>query len=224
VNEITGVGVATRVSSGFLPGTRLGAADTSSERVLSDIAGAPWSMVKDTMSNVAPFVSGVAHGDWRQAADAIRAGSPIAVRNVVKGAEQLSTGYASDSRGRKTVDVSTIDGLLQLTGLSSAAVTKASDMESIIIQTKAFYTQVSKDLETRLVKAYRDGDTEQINRIISLKTKWNEQNPTMPILANPAATRRDIMLAGVPLNRREQILLGRRLGGEFSDVTTHMAQ
>lgn len=224
VNEITGVGVATRVSSGFLPGTRLGTADTSSERVLSDIAGAPWSMVKDTMSNVAPFVSGVAHGDWRQAADAIRAGSPIAVRNVVKGAEQLSTGYASDSRGRKTVDVSTIDGLLQLTGLSSAAVTKASDMESIIIQTKAFYTQVSKDLETRLVKAYRDGDTEQINRIISLKTKWNEQNPTMPILANPAATRRDIMLAGVPLNRREQILLGRRLGGEFSDVTAHMAQ
>ena len=91
-------------------------------RVLSEIAGAPYSMVQDTMSNVGGFVSGVATGDWQKAADALRAGGPIAVRNAIKGAEQLSQGYASDSKGRKVADVSTVDGLLQLTGLSSAAV------------------------------------------------------------------------------------------------------
>jgi len=222
VNEITGVGVATRVSGGLLPGTRIGAADATEGRVLSEMAGAPYSMVHDAMSNVGGFVEGVAKGDWMKAADAMRAGGPIAVRNAVKGAEQLSSGYASDSKGRKVADVSTLDGLLQLTGLSSAAVAKMNDMQSIIIQTKAFHTQVSQDVQNRLVKAYRDGDHERVQETLDFAAKWNEQNPAMPILPNPSATRRAIALAGMPLNRREQALLGRRLGGAFADVTDQM--
>ncbi|MDD3885174.1 MAG: PLxRFG domain-containing protein [Gallionella sp.] len=224
VNEITGVNIATRVSGGLLPGTRIGAADATEGRVLSEIAGAPFSMVQDTMSNVGGFVSGVATGDWQKAADALRAGGPIAVRNAVKGAEQLSQGYASDSKGRKVADVSTVDGLLQLTGLSSAAVQKMNDMQSIIIQTKAFHTQVNQDMQNRLVKAYRDGDQERIRETLDFAAKWNEQNPAMPILPNPSALRRQIALAGMPLNRREQVMLGRRLGGAFADVTDQMAE
>jgi hypothetical protein len=224
VNEITGVNVATRVSGGLLPGTRIGAADATEGRVLSEIAGAPYSMVHDTMSNVGGFVSGVATGDWQKAADAMRAGGPIALRNAVKGAEQLSQGYASDSKGRKVADVSTVDGLLQLTGLSSAAVQKMNDMQSIIIQTKAFHTQVNQDMQNRLVKAYRDGDQERIRETLDFAAKWNEQNPAMPILPNPSALRRQIALTGMPLNRREQVLLGRRLGGAFADVTDQMAE
>lgn len=100
VNEITGIGVATRVSSGFIPGTRIGAADADKGRVLAEIAGAPFSMLHDALSNAVPLVSAATGGDWRRAADALRAGGPIAARNLVKGAKQLSTGYASDSRGR----------------------------------------------------------------------------------------------------------------------------
>ena len=224
VNEITGVNVATRVSGGLLPGTRIGAADATEGRVLSEIAGAPFSMVQDAMSNVGGFVSGIATGDWQKAADAMRAGGPIAARNAIKGAEQLSQGYASDSKGRKVADVSTVDGLLQLTGLSSAAVQKMNDMQSIIIQTKAFHTQVNQDMQNRLVKAYRDGDQERIRETLDFAAKWNEQNPAMPILPNPSALRRQIALAGMPLSRREQVMLGRRLGGAFADVTDQMAE
>lgn len=224
VNEVTGVNVATRVSSGLLPGTRLGAADADQGRVLSDIAGAPYSMVRDTLANIGGLVGGVATGDWQKAADALRAGGPIAVRNAIKGAEQLSQGYATDSKGRKLADVTTLDGLLQLTGLSSATVAKMNDLNSIIIQTKAFHTQVSQDMQNQLVKAYRDGDQERIRHILDLRAKWNEQNPTMPIMPNAAATRRAIIMAGVPLDRREQMLLGRRMAGAFSDVTGQMAE
>jgi hypothetical protein len=224
VNEITGVGIATRVSGGLIPGTRIGAADASEGRVLSDIAGAPYSMVKDALSNVGGAISGIATGDWQKTADALRAGGPIAVRNAIKGAEQLSSGYASDSKGRKLADVSTLDGLLQLTGLSSAAVAKMYDMQSIIVQTKAFHSQVSQDMQNQLVKAYRAGDQERIREILDLRAKWNEQNPTMPIVPNLTATRRAIALAGMPLNRREQILLGRRMGAAFADVTEQMGE
>jgi len=218
VNEITGVGIATRVSGGLLPGTRIGAADATEGRVLSEIAGAPYSMVQDTMSNVGGFVSGVATGNWMKAADAIRAGGPIALRNLVKGAEQLSSGYASDSRGQKVTDVSTLDGLLQLTGLSSAKVTNMQDHNSIVIQVKAFHTQVSQDMQKQLVEAYRSGDTEKQAEIMDFASKWNAQYPNMPVLPNASAVRRAIMLADVPLDRRAQMLLGRRMRGEFGDI------
>jgi hypothetical protein len=218
INEITGVNIATRVSGGLLPGTRLGTADTPADRALSDIAGAPYSMVKDTMSNVGGFVSGVATGDWMKAADAIRAGGPIALRNVVKGSEQLSRGYASDTKGRKVTDVSTLDGLLQLTGLSSAKVTNMQDHNSIVIQVKAFHTQVSQDMQEQLVRAYRDGDTAKQQELIELRNKWNAQYPNMPIMPNAAAVRRAIMLSNVPLDRRSQLLLSRRMRSEFNDV------
>ncbi len=163
-------------------------------------------------------------GLYQAEGDALRAGGPIAVRNAIKGAEQLSSGYASDSKGRKLADVSTLDGLLQLTGLSSAAVAKMYDMQSIIVQTKAFHSQVSQDMQNQLVKAYRAGDQERIREILDLRAKWNEQNPTMPIVPNLTATRRAIALAGMPLNRREQILLGRRMGAAFADVTEQMGE
>jgi len=218
VNEITGVGIATRVSSGLLPGTRIGTADTAPERVLSEMAGAPFSMVKATMSNVGGFVSGVATGDWTKAADAVRGGGPIALRNLVKGAEQLSSGYASDTKGRKVADVSTLDGLLQLTGLSSAKVTNMQDHNSIVVQTKAFHTQVSQDMQEQLVRAYRDGDTAKQQEITEFARKWNAQYPNMPLVPNPAAIRRAIQLANVPLDRRAQMMLSRRMQGEFRDI------
>lgn len=218
INEMTGYNVATRVSGGLLPGTRIGAADATEGRVLSDLAGAPYSMVKDTMSSVGGFVSGVATGDWMQAADALRSGGPIALRNAVKGAEQLSSGYASDSQGRKVADVSTLDGLFQMTGLSTAKVTSLQDHNSIVAQTKAFYTQVSQDMQAQLVKAYRSGDTAKQKEIMELRNKWNEQNPNMPIMPNPAAIRRAIMLANVPLDKRAQLMLSRRMRNEFADM------
>jgi hypothetical protein len=218
INEITGANVATRVSGGLLPGTRLGTADTPADRVLSEVAGAPYSMVKDTMSNVGGFVSGVATGDWTKAADAIRAGGPIALRNIVKGSEQLSKGYVYDTKGNTVTDVSTLDGLLQLTGLSSAKVTNMQDHNSIVIQVKAFHAQVSQDMQGQLVRAYRDGDTAKQQELIELRNKWNAQYPNMPIMPNAAAVRRAIMLSNVPLDRRAQLLLSRRMRSEFSDV------
>jgi len=215
INDILGVSVSSRIGAGdFVPGSRLGTADADKGKVLSDMLGAPFAMVKDAITNVGGAVSGVATGDWKQTADALRAGGPVAIRNAIKGAEQLNTGFAMDSKGRKIQDVSTLSAILQLGGLSSAGVAKAYELESINIQTKAFYTQFGQDLQNQMVKAMQAGDTAKVQEINDLRSKWNAEYPTMPIMPNAAATRRAIILAGVPLDRRSQMQWGRRIRGE----------
>lgn len=219
LNEFIDVSGSSRLGTGdFVPGTRVGTADAQEGKILAQVAGAPYSMVKDVASNMGKFVGGVFTGDWKQTADALRAGGPIAIRNAIKGAEQLASGEATDSKGRKVADVSTLNAMLQLTGLSSGAVAKMYDQESIIVQTKAFYTQVSQDLQTQLVNAYRTNDQDKIREVIDLRNKWNAENPGMRIMPSPAATARAIVLANVPLPVREKMMLGRRMGAEFTDV------
>ena len=214
INEILGVSASSRIGAGdFVPGSRLGTADADQGKILEQFLGAPYSMVTDALSNAGKFAGGVVTGDWKQAVDALRAGGPIAVRNAIKGVEQLDTGFAQDSQGRKIKDVGTVSAILQLGGMASAGVAKAYEFESINVQTKAFYTQVSQDLMHQTVAAMRAGDTEKLREINDLRTAWNQENPTMPIMPNPAALRRAAMLADMPMDRRSVIQWGRRLGG-----------
>jgi hypothetical protein len=215
INDFVGVSASSRIGTGdFMPGTRAGTADADQGKILAQFLGAPYAMVHDAMLNVGKLAGGAVTGDWKQMADAIRAGGPIALRNAVKGTEQLTSGVASNTKGQKVMDVSTIDGILQLGGLTSAGVNKMNEFEKINIQTRAFYTQVSADMEQHLVKAMRENDTEKVQEINTLRAKWNAEYPTMPIMANAAATRRAIILAGVPLDQRSRMLWGRRIRGE----------
>ncbi len=63
-------------------------------------------------------------------------------------------------------------------------------------------------------------DTAKVQEIMDLRAGWNRANPTMPIMADPASLRRDLMLSGLPLDRRSMMLWSRRIRGEnaFSET------
>jgi len=220
INSVAGVSASSRIGAGdFVPGARLGTADADQGKILESMLGAPYAMIKDLVSNTPAMAAAAATGDWKATLDAVRAGGPIAVRNAIKGAEQLSQGYASDSKGRKLIDVNGLDGILQMTGLSSAALAKGYELENINRATKAFYTQVSSDMQQQLVKALKSNDTAKVQEIMDMRAAWNKQYPSMPMMNNASATRRDLALSGLPMDKRSVMLWGRRLRGEnvFTD-------
>jgi len=220
INAIAGVSASSRIGAGdFVPGARLGTADADQGKILESMLGAPYAMIKDLVSNTPAMAAAAATGDWKATFDALRAGGPIAVRNAIKGAEQLNQGYASDSKGRKLIDVSGIDGLMQMTGLSSAALARGYELENINRQTKAFYTQVSADMQQQLVKALKANDTAKVQEIMDMRAAWNKQYPTMPMMNNAQSTRRDLALSGLPMDRRSVLMWGRQIRGEnvFTD-------
>jgi hypothetical protein len=221
INSVAGVSASSRIGAGdFVPGSRLGTADADQGKILESMLGAPYAMIKDIVSNTPAMAAAAATGDWKQTLDAVRAGGPIAARNAIKGAEQLSQGYASDSKGRKLIDVNGLDGILQMTGLSSAALAKGYELENINRATKAFYTQVSADMQQQLVKALKSNDSAKVQEIMDMRAAWNKQYPNMPMMNNAAATRRDLALSGLPMDRRSVLMWGRRMRGEnvFSDT------
>lgn len=214
INDTVGLNVATRVGNGdVLPGTRLGAADADYGRTMEQILGAPFSMVMGAGGQVGKFTGSMLKGDFDGVMSAIRAGGPTALRNLVKGYEQLDQGFAQDARGNKIVDIESPYALFQAIGIAPAALTKAYDADSITRAEKAFYTQVRSDFTLQMTKALKDGNSDKLREIFDSLTQWNEANPEMPIMLSPATIRRNLVLSGLPLNERTVMLLPRQLRG-----------
>jgi len=214
LNEVLGMSMSSRIGMGdFVPGSRMGTADADQGRVLEELLGAPFAMMQDTLSSAGKLVGGVATGDWKQSVDALRAGGPIALRNVIKGAEQLQDGYASDSKGRRVDDVSTWSALWQLTGLAPAKIAKAYEQDRIDKQSAAFYTQVRSDMQSQLVKALKAGDGAKANDLWDTARAWEEMYPDMPLRLSPSAIRREIVMSGMRLDERTLKMLPKSLRG-----------
>ena len=205
--DLFGADISSRLGFGnFIPGTRLGAADADYGRQLEQILGAPFSMVAAITRATGPLLKGDFEATLRQ-------GAPIAVRNLVKGFEDMNRGFATDNRGQKLVPVTGIEAAWQLAGFSSNALSQAYEADRIDKQTSAFYTQAHSDFTQQLVRALKDSDASKAQETMEAVQAWNRAWPQYPMMINPAAVRRDIVLSGLPLNARTLMMLPRRLRG-----------
>jgi hypothetical protein len=205
INEVTGMSIATRVGLGnMIPGTRIGTADTNYGKLMQEIAGPVGAMVQSGAEGVGKLFK----GDFLAA---LRDEGPLAARNLIKGVQQLDRGYAQDAKGRKLLDVTGMEAFWQSLGFSSANLAHAYEADMIDRQTTAFYRQVRDDFTNDITKAIRDGDSAKAQETLDAVTKWNAQYPEMPVSFSPAVMRRNIMLAGMPLNERTLRLLPKQL-------------
>ena len=207
INAVTGMNVASRIGLGdFVPGTRIGAADNDYARTMEQVLGAPIAMATDVVQAVGKLTKADFYG-------ALREGGPSAARNAIKAYEQMDKGFAVDARGQKLVDVSGPEAFWQALGFSSASLAKAYDMDRIDKQTKAFYAQVRADFTKELVQASLAGDSAKAASVYDAMRSWNESYPDMPLALSPGTLRRQMVMAGLPLNERTQRLLPRQLRG-----------
>lgn len=204
-NELTGLSFASRVGLGnLIPGSRIGAADADYKRVMSDLLGPVGSMLQGVIGGADSLTRG-------QFVEAAKQALPLAGQNMIKGWQQWERGYAADSGDRKLVDVGGFEAFLQSLGFSSAAVNKAYDADRIDKQTSAFYNQVKLDISRDMVKAVRSGDETKIADAVNLLEAWNKANPSMPISLSANGIKKQVQLAGMPLNQRTFKLLPRQL-------------
>lgn len=205
VNYLTGMQFASRVGLGeIIPGTRFGAADADYEQVLSQVLGPVGNMV----TGAARGAGALTRGEFREA---VKVAAPIAARNALKGYDYWTKGYATDRAGRKLIDVSGWEAAAQGLGFSSAALAEAYDVDRIVRQDLAFYTQMRSDLMRELIGAIREGDTDTVNSLVSHLAEWNKSNPHMPMVLNGSSLRRQIMLYGLPLTQRTLQMLPKQL-------------
>lgn len=207
VNEITGLSFASRVGLGnLIPGTRMFAADTDYKRNAQEILGPVASQVIGGFE----AIESLSKGDWVKA---IRQGGPLAAQNAIKGVEQWTQGYAQDVGGRKLVDASGYEAILQAMGFSSRALNEAYALDRIDKQTLAFYQMVRSDFTNSIVGAVRENKPEKIEETLRAVNAWNQTHPDMPIALNASNIRRTVAEAGLPLNQRTLMTLPKQLRG-----------
>jgi len=207
VNEATGLNFASRVGMGnLIPGTRLGAADADYANLMQEMLGPVGSLVTGWVKGVGSVTKG-------EFLTAIKQAAPLAARNLVKGGEQFATGFASDLGGRKLADVSTWEAFAQSIGFSSAALSRAYDLDRIDKQDKAFYEQMRGEFTKQIVQGVREGNQDLVREAVDSITAWNQAYPAMQMAVTPSAVRRQIIEAGLPLNQRTLMSLPRQLRG-----------
>lgn len=207
-NSLTGLNFASRVGAGnLIPGTRIGAADTDYRRAMEEILGPVGSMV----SGIVAGGDALSKGDFMTAA---KKGLPLAAKNAVKGWEQFEKGYATDAGGRKLVDVGSWEAFWQSLGFSSSAMAQVYESDLIDRRTSAFYTEIKGRFTKEMVKAIGEGDRAAANEVGMAVVAWNQAHPDMPIAMSPASIRRQVALAGMPLNQRTLLTMPRYLRGQ----------
>lgn len=205
VNSLTGMQFSSRVGLGdIIPGTRLGAADATYERVLSDVLGPVGAMVEGALKGA----QSLTQGEYNRAANEAL---PVAARNMVKGYNYWTTGIATDPAGRKITDVGHMESFWQSLGFSSAAMAEIYAHDRIVKQDAAFYNQVRQQIYDNIVRGIRDGKDQDVKDAFAAAQSWNERYPDTPLMLDARSIRRSIALAGLPLNQRTLLLLPRAL-------------
>ena len=207
VNELTGLSFASRVGMGnLIPGTRLGAADADFKRTAEELIGPAASLVGGFGAGAGELLKG-------NFAEAFKEAAPLAAKNVIKGWGQWDKGYATDSGGRRLVDVGGPGAVMQGLGFAPASVTHAWQLDMIDRRTSSFYTAVKEDFSSAIVKAVKDGDSGRVAELVEAISRWNEHHVDSPIALSPSAIRRRILESGLALNERTLRNLPRALRG-----------
>jgi hypothetical protein len=207
-NSLTGLNFASRVGAGnLIPGTRIGAADVDYRRAMDEILGPVGGMV----SGMVEGADALSKGDFLEAA---KKGLPLAAKNAVKGWEQFEKGYATDAGGRKLVDVGSWEAFWQSVGFSSSTLSQVYESDTIDRRTVAFYNDVRTQFTKEMVSAIRDGDRAAANEVGQAIMAWNQAHPDMPVAMSPASLRRQVALAGMPLNQRTLLTMPKYLRGQ----------
>jgi hypothetical protein len=164
----------------LIPGTSmLNPSEKNKARDLAEIMGPAGQFIPVEGTAVGRALERLTKGDVFGAA---KAGAPVAIKNVLAGAEMLETGEARDTRGKKIIEVGTGAGIFKTMGLQPAKVAE----ESRAIREVATDINIQRTKEAEIAEKWARGIHEHKPDLVDdareeLKA-WNAKNPDLRIL------------------------------------------
>lgn len=168
--------VSLRMSMGnLLPGSGiLLRSNTDKSGALLEVAGPAGSLAKQYLEGAAGLLRG-------EPAEAAKLVVPIAVQNVIKGAEMAATGEARDQLGRKVMDVDAMDAAVKAVGFNPSSIARESQKISMVRRSEQLAKNVEGEIAADWARAIVDKDQDGIADARRKLAEWNEDNPDNPI-------------------------------------------
>ncbi|CAN7467799.1 PLxRFG domain-containing protein [Variovorax sp. LjRoot175] len=181
------IDVAGRLGMGnMLPGTGLLVKKRDHARDVAELLGPAADLVQRGYEGAGKVLDG----------DVVQGGTmmaPKAAENLRKGLEVMLTGEYKDTKGRKVMDASPVDGLVKAIGFQPSDVAREAE-RTFTTQAMVAQNRLAKqDFAGDMAKAVYEKDFEQQKAVRDAVREWNRKNPHSPMTIDMAGVRRRVM-------------------------------
>ena len=145
------------------------------------------------LTQIAEAYDAAAEGNWGKAGQNL---SPTAVKNALAAAEMAKKGYATDYKGRKTVETDAIDVAMKSIGFNPTKNAELNRRTMPQQQDIALQKKTESSIVELWARGLADRDQEMVNKAQKRLDDWNKSNKDTPIVITPNQIRqrtRDMM-------------------------------
>lgn len=159
-----------------IPGTELlkPSSGVFNAKSLAEIAGATTGFARQ----VGDAAEAAAEGNYGKAATNL---APKAIRDVANATSMVKKGYATDAKGRKTVDTDNTDAAVKAIGFNPTKIAQENRKATPVYQDVALQRMKETSIVNEWVRGIVDGDNEMAINAQRKLAEWNKSNPNTPI-------------------------------------------
>jgi len=184
----------------LIPGTgMLKLSEENKARDVIELAGPVGQFVPVEGTMMGRAIERIAKGDLF---GAVKSAAPVAVQNVAKGIEMLTTGQARDTKGKKITEVSPGDAVFKMAGLQPAKVARESEIIGEVRQDIAMQKRMESEIAEQWARGIIDAEPDVVRAAMKKMHDWNLDNPSLRVRITSAQIRSRVRQARMSREQR----------------------
>lgn len=164
----------------LLPGTGLLKTKTDGTRDVLELLGPVGDFAKRSFSGARQILSG-------DVVDGVLEASPVAFRNLAKGADMATTGMYRDQKGYKVLETDNLEAAMKAIGFQPASVAEIQKANFVNQSSKAFYNMQAQEIRAQWANGIFLKDPSEVQAARDAITAWNEKNPDQRMIISIAS-------------------------------------
>lgn len=160
----------------LIPGTGLlkQSAEGNKLREVTEVVGPSGSLIQQLNDAYEAANAGNTRKAFENAA-------PKAVKDVMSGAKMATSGYATDTKGRKNMDVTIADAAIKSVGFNPTKLAEASRARGPGMQDRAMQKNVESSIVDTWARGIALNDPDLMKQAETKLKEWNAKNPDTPV-------------------------------------------
>jgi hypothetical protein len=171
----------------LIPGTgMLKLSEENKARDVIELVGPAGQLIPTEGTMMGRALERISKGDLY---GAVKSGAPVAVQNVAKGMEMLTTGQARDTKGKKITEVSPGEAVFKMAGLQPAKVARESEIIGEVRQDVAMQKRMESEIAEQWARGIIDAEPDVVRAAMKKLHDWNLDNPELRVRITGAQIR-----------------------------------
>lgn len=190
------VDVSGRLGMGnLIPGTGLFLDKPNRTRDMTELVGPAGDLISRGFTGARKALT----GDLAGAALEV---SPVAVRNMAKGADMAASGIYKDTKGYTVIDTTLDEALSKAIGFQPKSVAQVQEAAGFMQRSRSFYVKTSSEIKAQWAQALFNKDEAALEDVRERLAAWNRNNPEQRIVVKMPYVWKRVREMGKDRNQR----------------------